>query len=164
MDSIGDVFLISATFVLGIYFLMKLVTAFRVAAQRTKYQKNGITAIDGLEGEDFAELLSFIFRSNGYQVKTLEDSVESGADLVVSKDGKQTAVVGMRHVKGLGWNAIQIAIDARDSLAADASLVVTNAVFTRTAQRYARENRVELWDRKRLTEMYLAAKEKVETK
>lgn len=161
MNSFMDTFLIGATVVLGAYFVIKVFVAFKVARQRTNYANRGITAIDGIEGEDFVELITGIFKANDYSVKNVTED-DSDADLIISKDDKTTVVLALRHIKNLNWQIVDSAIKARGDHSCKSAMVITNIGFTNTAKKYADENNIELIGREVLTEMYLKTKGEIE--
>lgn len=161
MNSFLDTFLIIATVLFGIYFVLKIFIALRIARQRTDYAKRGITGIDGIEGEDFVELVSEIFKAQDYSIRNIT-SDDSDADIIISKNNINTVVLALRHIKNLNWQIVDLALKAQKAYSCQSAIVITNIGFTRMARKYAAENNITLYGRAELTEMYIKARKIIE--
>lgn len=118
--------------------------------------KSGIAEIDQMNGQTFEIFLGTLFRRLGYAVEITRYRGDYGADLVVSKGGRRTAVQAKRWSKHVGLKAVQEAVAAKGVYDCDAALVVANREFTQQARGLARANKVELWDREELVKKLLA--------
>jgi restriction system protein len=111
-----------------------------------------------MDGRTFEVFLSTLFRHLGYSVEVTKYRGDYGADLVVKKGGRKTAVQAKRWKKRVGLKAVQEAVAAKAMYGCEGALVVANREFTQQARRLARANKVELWDREVLVAKLLAAR------
>lgn len=131
----------------------------KAAAEEEKRLLNsGIYEVDSMTGKEFEKVLDVCFRKLGYGVRLTSDSQDYGADLIVYKDGLKTVVQAKRKKNPVGINAVQEVVSAIRHYKADKAMVITNNYFTTNAYNLARSNEIELWDRKRLSEFMLRAK------
>ena len=130
------------------------------AYQTHRLSKSGITEIDRMSGHTFEEYLSTLFRRLGYHVELTSRHGDYGADLVVMKGKKRTAVQAKRWNKKVGVKAVQEAVASKGMYGCDAALVVANQEFTQQAQKLARANKVELWGRSVLVDKLLSVRGK----
>lgn len=128
--------------------------------QMQRLSKSGIAEIDRMSGHTFEEYLSTLFRRLGYSVELTSRHGDYGADLVVTKGRRRTAVQAKRWNKRVGVKAVQEAVASKGMYGCDAALVVANREFTQQAQKLARANKVELWGRGVLVEKLLAVRGK----
>ncbi|HEY1512847.1 MAG TPA: restriction endonuclease [Gaiellaceae bacterium] len=139
--------------------LIALVTAGRLAldiVRQRRLGRAGLPEIDRMDGATFERRLALLFRSRGYSVEaTGKAGGDYGCDLVLSRDGRRRVVQAKRWRKNVGIKAVQEAAAARMHYQADDAMVVTNSYFTTQAQKLARSNHVELWDRPRLVQELL---------
>lgn len=126
--------------------------------QLHRLSKSGITEIDRMDGHTFEEYLSTLFRRLGYGVELTSRHGDYGADLVVTRGRRRTAVQAKRWSKRVGVKAVQEAVASKGMYRCDAALVVANREFTQQAQKLARANKVELWGRAVLVEKLLAVR------
>lgn len=126
--------------------------------QMHRLSKSGIAEIDRMSGHTFENFLSTLFRRLGYHVEMTSRHGDYGADLVVTKGKKRTAVQAKRWSKKIGVKAVQEAVASKGMYSCDAALVVANREFTQQAQKLARANKVELWGRTVLVEKLLAVR------
>ncbi|HEY3462553.1 MAG TPA: restriction endonuclease [Gaiellaceae bacterium] len=146
-----------------LWLLLLLVALGKVAwgaYQMRRLSKSGITEIDRMSGHTFEEFLSTLFRRLGYHVELTSRHGDYGADLVVTKGKKRTAVQAKRWNKRVGVKAVQEAVASKGMYGCDAALVVANQEFTQQAQKLARANEVELWGRGVLVERLLSVRGK----
>jgi restriction system protein len=123
-----------------------------------RLSRSGIAEIDRMDGQTFETFLGTLFRRLGYAVEITRYRGDYGADLVVARNGKRTAVQAKRWSKRVGVKAVQEAVAAKGYYNCDAALVVANREFTQQARRLAHANKVELWDRDVLVGKLLAAR------
>ena len=113
--------------------------------------------IDTLEGRDFERCLGAMFSRLGFAV-AYTDHYDSGADLIISRNGIRTAVQAKRWDSKVGDRAVQAVAAARPFYACQEAMVVTNSEYQGRTRRLASANRVTLWDRAKLQESLLATK------
>ncbi len=106
--------------------------------------------IDKLSGREFELYLEKVFKGLGWYVKVTPASGDQGADLILMKFGKRTAVQAKHYKKPVDNKAVQQVVAAKAYYGCKAAMVVTNNYFTESAKKLARANKVELWDRERL--------------
>jgi restriction system protein len=126
---------------------------FRIITKSIRYQRisrAGLVEVDSMNGEAFEIYLESLFSRMGYHVKRTPYRGDYGADLIVTKDGKSMAVQAKRAASKVGVKAVQEITAARAHYKCDSALVVTNNDFTQQAQKLARSNNVDLWNRERL--------------
>ncbi len=121
--------------------------------------RSGIADIDTMDGRTFEQYLVTLFERLGYHVELTQYRGDYGADLVIEKDDRRTAVQAKRYSKPVGLKAVQEVVASKGTYRCDAAMVVANRGYTPQAKRLAADNDVELWDRERLVEMLLAGKD-----
>ena len=141
--------------ILGLMLLVKL--AFKLY-KMSRLSKSGIAELDKLNGEDFEKYLELLFRKLGYYVKRTPYQGDYGADLVLEKAGVKTVVQAKRHTRSVGVKAIQEAVTAKEYYKCNKAMVVTNSYYSQQAQKLAKANHVELWDRDQIVNTLLAIK------
>ncbi|AFY32392.1 restriction endonuclease [Calothrix sp. PCC 7507] len=119
---------------------------------------SGIHEVDEMSGKDFEKLLSLLFRKTGYNVSLTPDTQDYGADLILYKDDVKTIIQAKRSKNPISVKAVQEVASAVRHYQANKAIVITNNRFTDNAYNLARSNEVELWDRKKLIEFMLRAK------
>jgi len=140
--------------ILILYFLFK----------RDRLSKRaGMYEIDNMTAEQFELFLKDVFIKRGYEVRHVGRHYtgayvegDYGADLIISKDGKKTAVQ-VKHYSGkVGLNAVREALGAVNYYKCDKAAVITNSrEFTQQAKELAKVNNVKLWDRNDLIKVLL---------
>ncbi|WP_373534441.1 restriction endonuclease [Microcoleus sp.] len=119
---------------------------------------SGILEVDKMTGKEFEIFLNVHFRNCGYIVNLTQDSQDYGADLILYKDGLKTVVQAKRSKNPVGIKAVQEVAGAVRHYKGNKGRVITNNRFTENACKLAQSNDVELWDRKKLIELILIAK------
>ncbi|MBE9163897.1 MULTISPECIES: restriction endonuclease [Microcoleaceae] len=119
---------------------------------------SGILEVDKMTGKEFERFLDVHFINCGYIVNLTQDSQDYGADLILYKDGSKTVVQAKRTQRPVGIKAVQEVAGAVRYYKGNKALVITNNRFTQNACKLAKSNDVELWDRKKLIELILIAK------
>jgi len=147
--------LLIATFVIG---AVKLSFALY---RRHKILKAGMTEIDKMDGRTFENFLAGLFTKMGYSVKQVGSFAgDYGADLIITKDNKVTAVQAKRYKSAVGVDAIREVLGSIKMYKCSNGLVVTNSFFTMQAKRLAQANDIELWDKYILANRILNTKNK----
>lgn len=119
---------------------------------------SGIDEVDKMTGKEFEKLLLLLFKNLGYQVSLTSGSQDYGADLILYKDSVKTVVQAKRYKNPVSVKAVQEVSSSLKYYKADKAMVITNNRFTQNACNLARSNSVELWDRKKLIEFMICAK------
>ena len=108
--------------------------------------------IDKMSGVEFEQYLKVLYESKGYKVKLTPGTNDYGADLLLEKNGRKTAVQAKRYRSKVPEAAVQQIIAAKEFYHADRAAVVTNSLYTDAAIRLAKECRVMLINRYSLGE------------
>ena len=109
----------------------------------------GIDRVDSMDGKAFECYLGVLFRQLGYSVDTTPHH-DRGANLIVTRDGVRTAVQAKRGIGHVGVEAVHAVLASMRQYGCARAIVVTNSGCARPAVQLARENDVELWDRRKL--------------
>jgi restriction system protein len=112
---------------------------------------SGFDQIDMMTGIEFEGYFAAVLRGLGYDVTTTKTTGDFGVDLVAVRDGTRTAVQCKRKKGGaVGAAAVQQVVAGAPMHDCNATMVVTNNLFTRAAQQLALVHDCELVDRRRL--------------
>ncbi|MCX7870768.1 MAG: restriction endonuclease [bacterium] len=162
MDNFIDIFTkqiinVFYPFLVFIYLLIFILFIFKFIInlilkkiEKNKLKKIGINDIDNLDGLTFEKYLEVLFKNMGYKVIRTPYVQDYGADLILEKDDIKTLVQAKRYKSKVGVKAIQEIVAAKGYYKADYAMVITNSYFTFNAKKLAKENNVELWNRKKL--------------
>ncbi len=125
--------------------------------RRHRLQTSDYQRVLTMDGEEFEEYLEALFVARGYQVTPTSSGSDLGADLLIEKNGRKTAVQAKHRVqRDVGIIAVQEINAARAYYRAKDALVVTVGSFTKQAIELAKAGQVELWDGARLEQEVLA--------
>ena len=113
----------------------------------------GIEDIDLMNGFEFEDFLSKLFRNMDYKVVQTKLSGDQGADLIIERNNKKTVVQAKCYSGKLSNKAIQEVVASIKYYKANAGMVVTNSYFTPSAVKLADSNEVRLIDRNKLKEL-----------
>ena len=125
----------------------------RLARRTDDLRRAGMEQIDVMGGTEFELYLAELLLAEGYDVRHTGRSGDFGADLLLRTGGALSVVQAKRTVKPVGQPAVREAVAARAHYGAQHAMVVTNAVFTPSAEVLAESNDVELWDRMMLAQV-----------
>ncbi len=106
--------------------------------------------VDAMDGFEFEAFLVEIFQTIGYDVKETKKTQDQGADLFVTRFGKNMVIQAKNYSGSVGNSAVQQAISAKAFYGCDEAMVVTNSYFTRSAKELADSAMVRLIDRQEL--------------
>lgn len=113
-----------------------------------------IKDIDSMSGYDFEKFLLKLYKRMGYSViQHTQLSNDQGADLVVKNNGVKYVVQAKRYSGVVGNSAIQQVVASIRHYGAEEGVVVTNSTFTTSAIALAKSNKIELIDRRKLSEI-----------
>ncbi|MEG4517505.1 MULTISPECIES: restriction endonuclease [unclassified Microcoleus] len=150
-------FIVRAAAVLG-EIAISVLDTLKEEESRKRLLDSGILEVDEMTGKEFENFLYFHFINGGYSVTLTQDSQDYGADLILYKDGLKTVVQAKRSKNPVGIKAVQEVAGAVRHYKGNKGRVITNNRFTENAYNLAKSNDVELWDRKKLIEFILTAK------
>lgn len=120
-----------------------------------KLAKSGIKEIDKMDGLQFEFYLKALFKELGYRTTVTIGSHDFGADLIMKNDRKKIVIQAKRYgyKKKVSVNAIQQVYASKAYYKADKCLVITNSIFTKSAEQLAKACNVTLYDRYKLIEL-----------
>ena len=118
-----------------------------------KIRVYSMAQIDHLSGVEFENYLKLLFERMGYTVSLTKKTGDYGADLILSKRGRQTLVQAKCYNHTVGVKAVQEVISARVHYKIKDAMVITNNYFSREAENLALESGVTLADRVVLEKM-----------
>ncbi|NQE34747.1 restriction endonuclease [Microcoleus asticus] len=150
-------FIVRAAAVLGVIATSVLDTL-KEEEEKKRLLDSGILEVDEMTGKEFEKFLEVHFINFGYTVTLTQDSQDYGADLILYKNGLKTVVQAKRSKNPVGIKAVQEVAGAVRHYKGNKGLVITNNRFTENACKLAKSNEVELWDRKKIIEFILTAK------
>ncbi|HDV4715578.1 TPA: restriction endonuclease, partial [Escherichia coli] len=106
--------------------------------------------VDAMDGFQFEDFLVEVFQTMGYDVKETKRTQDQGADLFVTRFGKDMVIQAKNYSGSVGNSAVQQVISAKTFYGCDEAMVVTNSYFTRSAKELAESALVRLIDRDEL--------------
>lgn len=106
--------------------------------------------VDAMDGFQFEAFLVEIFQTIGFDVKETKKTADQGADLFVSRFGKNMVIQAKNYTGSVGNAAVQQAISAKAFYGCDEAMVVTNSYYTKSAKELATTAGVRLVDREGL--------------
>lgn len=109
--------------------------------------------VENMTGYEFEEFIGGLFEGWGYSVDVTAKTGDQGADIVVKKDGKSTAIQTKRYKGKVGNSAIQAVAAAVKHYGCDEAMVMTTGTFTKSAIELAASNDVKLIDGEGLKEL-----------
>jgi HJR/Mrr/RecB family endonuclease len=119
----------------------------QLKANKKTSGKLKIEDLDKMTGIEFEGFLKEFFEGIGFKVKTTKVSNDQGCDLILEKLGDRTSVQAKRYTGTIGNNAIQQVVGSLKYYDCQKALVITTSKFTKAAEKLAKANFVELWDR-----------------
>lgn len=133
---IGSIFILSAGIII-----------FLIRKRKEKLLNSGISVIDSMTGEMFEELILEHFRKLGYKGRMTPATADYGADLVLENDRERIVAQIKRWKQKVGIEAVQQAVASINHYNANRGMVITNSYFTFNAEKLAKSNNIELWNR-----------------
>lgn len=106
--------------------------------------------VDAMDGFQFETFLVEIFQTIGFDVKETKRTADQGADLFVSRFGRNMVIQAKNYTGSVGNAAVQQAISAKAFYGCDEAMVVTNSYYTKSAKELASTAGVRLIDREGL--------------
>jgi len=153
-------YVVSAAFVVSVcWWYGSLSDRAREREREKALRASGFDQIDMMTGIEFEEYYAAVLRGLGYEVTMTKTTGDFGVDLVATSDDKRTAVQCKRKRGGaVGAAAVQQVVAGAPMHGCNATMVVTNNLFTRAAQQLAVMHDCELVDRRRLRQLVFDAR------
>lgn len=132
--------------------------------KKKKYRNSSLSVIDRMEGHEFEEYLIVHFEKLGCRCRYVgAGGHDYGVDILVTKNGRTTAVQAKRYRDKVGLKAVQEIISGKQYYKADEALVITNSFFTKPAADIAERCGVKLWDRNDCRKIFKIAEDTEDT-
>lgn len=123
-------------------------------------RRAGIAQVDRMDGEAFEHFAAYLLRQNGASnVRVTPYQGDQGIDITFSRDDQRWGVQCKRYSSAVGNHAVQEAIAGQVFYHLDHVMVMTNSHYTQAARALARAGGVVLYDRERLIQFILTAKQ-----
>lgn len=145
--------------IVGLVVLAWFVLRLRASLRLWKLAGVSFVEVDRMDGTAFERFVATLLRSRGWSVRETGKTGDGGVDLLGVWQGITYAIECKRYGGKVGVGAIQEVVAGKALYGATASLVVTNALFTKAARELARVNWVLLVDREVLRTWLLKVKE-----
>lgn len=121
-----------------------------------KLKNSTIHEIDSMDGFQFEQYLSVLFKGDGYRVNVTKSRGDFGADLILNKGSKTIAIQAKRYAKPVGIKAVQEVIASIPYYQADEGWVVCTNSFTKSAEELATAAKnINLIDKDQLVNLVL---------
>lgn len=108
--------------------------------------------VDLMDGIEFENFTSILFKKMGYLATVTKASSDQGIDVIAEKMGKKIGIQAKCYSDKVGNAAIQQVVAGIKLYNCSKALVITNNYFTSAAIELANANNVILWDRTKLIE------------
>jgi len=115
-------------------------------------KKYTLQDVDSMDGQEFEKFLAEMFSKKGFETEITKATGDQGIDVIISKNGSRIGIQAKCYSGTVGNSAIQEVFAGKSYYRLDKVMVVTNRLFTDSAQQLARVNSVILWDRNILKE------------
>ena len=112
-----------------------------------RFRSPQLAKIDKMAGEEFEDYLAYELKKEGFKTKTTPVTGDFGADIIIVRNKRKTAVQVKRYSNPVGIAAVQEAIGAKAYYDADDAAVMTNSYYTYAAKELAKKANVKLVDR-----------------
>lgn len=124
--------------------------ALHAQALRREYESiaNQLAMVNwrAMRGVEFEKFLANVFRYHGFTVETTKVTGDQGIDLIASSQSMRLAIQVKGYESSVGNDAVQQAHAGKSHYKCTHSLVITNSVFTRSAQALAKSVECRLID------------------
>lgn len=134
-------------FIAGIFDLVETISYNKEKQEERKILSQDNVNLDNLTGQEFEFFLEILFNDLGYKAIRTSQSGDFGADLIISKDNRKTAIQAKRYKSKVGIRAIQEVSSSKKYYKVNSTAVVTTNYFTEAAIKLAKINDVTLIDR-----------------
>lgn len=109
-----------------------------------------IDDIDNMSGREFEKYLFQLFEQMGYICTLTSESNDQGLDLIVEKYGKKIGIQAKCYKNKVGNTAVQEVLSGVQYYNCDEGMVITNSLFTSSADDLATKTGIVLWNRAKL--------------
>ena len=109
--------------------------------------------IDAMDGTTFELSVVDLLQVLGYEDVERIGGFEEGTDILATDEGERIAVQAQRQSTPVGISAVRALIEGMKRCGCTKGLVITNSFFTEQAIELADLCRIELWDRKVLSDL-----------
>ena len=109
--------------------------------------------IDAMDGSTFELSVVDLLQVLGYEDVERIGGFDEGADILATDEGERIAVQAKRHSTPVGISAVRRLIEGMKRCGCTKGLLITNSFFTEQAIELAEVCRIELWDRKVLSDL-----------
>lgn len=101
-----------------------------------------------LRPDEFEDFVAWLFQDSGYEVQQTPISGDFGADLILAKAGKKSAVQVKRYKKSnkVGVSDVNQLIGAKQFYYCDSAIMVTTSSYSAPAQKLLAKSGCEFWD------------------
>lgn len=120
--------------------------------QRRKVSNYSINDVDLMNGTEFEEFISLLFRKMGYSTEVTKQSGDQGIDIIVERNRMRIGIQAKCYSNTAGNSAVQEVVAGKSFYNCDKVVVITNNYFTPAAMELAQSNDVILWGRDILKE------------
>ncbi|OUQ13852.1 hypothetical protein B5E87_04550 [Massilimicrobiota sp. An142] len=117
------------------------------------YNSYTIDDIDNMSGREFEKYLFQLFEQMGYICTLTSESNDQGLDLIVEKYGKKIGIQAKCYKNKVGNTAVQEVLSGVQYYNCDEGMVITNSLFTSSADDLATKTGIVLWNRANLMEI-----------
>lgn len=117
------------------------------------YNSYTIDDIDNMSGREFEKYLFQLFEQMGYICTLTSESNDQGLDLIVERYGKKIGIQAKCYKNKVGNNAVQEVLSGVQYYNCDEGMVITNSLFTSSADDLATKTGIVLWNRAKLMEI-----------
>lgn len=117
------------------------------------YNSYTIDDIDNMSGREFEKYLFQLFEHMGYICTLTSESNDQGLDLIVEKYGKKIGIQAKCYKNKVGNTAVQEVLSGVQYYNCDEGMVITNSLFTSSADDLATKTGIVLWNRANLMEI-----------
>lgn len=125
---------------------------FKNTSSNDKMMDININDVDLMSGDEFENIVCKLFRKMGFQAYVTKHSGDQGIDVIAEKGSLKIGIQAKCYASTVGNSAIQEAVAGRAYYGCNRVMVVTNNVFTKSAENLAAANDVVLWGRDILKE------------
>jgi HJR/Mrr/RecB family endonuclease len=115
-------------------------------------EKITLDDVDLMTGTEFEHFIALLFSKMGYETEVTKATGDQGIDVIASKNGKKIGIQAKCYSSSVGNSAIQEVVAGKNHYRLDKAIVITNNIFTDSAQQLAISNDIVLWDRNILKE------------
>lgn len=137
--------------IIGIFIFQLVYVIAKNRFYEKQMAKSGIKDVDKMDGYQFEVYLKALFKELGYKPKVTKKTGDFGADLVL--EGKNKIVIQAKRYgfkNRVSISAVQEIYAAKTYYKADEAWVITNSLFTKSANLLAEACNVKLLDRHNL--------------